>query len=199
MSARAQKNPRDPTTVLFGDYHRRLLGLLLMRPDKAFHLREIERETGVPSGPAHRELKRMEVAGLVTADRVGNQVRYQADRVCPIYPELQGIVRKTFGLADILRDALSPLLDQIDAAFVFGSVARGEEGPSSDVDLMVIGNVSFEEVVGVIYPCQAKLARQINPILMRAEDFATRSREPGFVARVLSGPRIMLAGALDDA
>src|SRR5262245_22800182 len=98
-----------PAELLFGSYHRRLLALFLMRPEESFHLREIERLTRIPSGSAHRELKRMERAGLLSATRSGNQVRYQANRRNPIFPELQGIVRKTVGLADVLREVLKPL------------------------------------------------------------------------------------------
>lgn len=168
-----------------------------MRPDQNFHLREVERLTGVPSGPAHRELKRMERAGLVSANRVGNQVRYQANRDSPIFPELQGIVRKTVGLADILREALLPFAPKIHAAFVFGSVAQGQEGPRSDIDLMVVGDATFDEVVSALYPLQERLGREINPITMSLTEFRNRARERSFVTRVIDGEKLMLVGSLE--
>lgn len=189
----------SPAELLFGAYHRRLLGLLLMRPDQSFHLREIERLTGVPSGPAHRELKRMQQAGLVIATRVGNQVRYQADRGNPVFPELQSIIRKTTGLADVLREALTPLATRINCAFVFGSVARGEEGPASDIDLMVVGAVSFEDIVGALFPLHEMLGREINPVVMTAPEFRKRRGESSFIARVMAGPKLMLTGSLDES
>lgn len=192
------KQVRDAARVLFGNYHRALLGLLLMRPDQSFHLREIERLTGVPSGPAHRELRKFEQAGLLTAEKVGNQVRYRANRANPIFTELQGIVRKTVGLADVLREALEPLSRDIRFAFVFGSVARGDEGAASDVDLMVVGDVQFDQVVGAIYPLHEKLGREINPMVLTADEFRDRVREKSFVARVLGGEKLMLLGALDE-
>ena len=137
----------DPAKVLFGADHRRLLGLLFMRPDESFHVREIARLTGVDAGNAHRALRRFEQAGLVTATRSGNQRLYQANRESPIYTELLGIVLKTAGLADVLRDALEPLAPSIECAFVFGSVARGDAGSRSDVDLMVVVRDSDETAV----------------------------------------------------
>ncbi len=189
----------DPAKVLFGADHRRLLGLLFMRPDESFHVREIARLTGVDAGNAHRALRHFEGAGLVKAARSGNQHRYHANRESPIFVELQGIVVKTAGLADVLRDALAPIARGIEQAFVFGSIARGEAGPRSDVDLMVVGKVTFAEVVDAVYPLNERLAREINPIVMQAKEFRSRAKDAGFIARVLSGPRIMLFGAGDVA
>jgi predicted nucleotidyltransferase len=189
----------DPAKVLFGADHRRLLGLLYMRPDESFHVREIARLTGADAGNAHRALRKLEQAGLVRAQRSGNQRRYQANPENPIFAELQGIVRKTMGLADVLRDALSPLASRIEQAFVFGSIARGEQGPRSDVDLMVVGDVTYEDVIGAVYPLHESLDREINPIVMTPGEFRERARDPGFIQRVLSGPRIDLLGSTHDA
>lgn len=190
---------RDPAKLLFGADHRRLLGLLFMRPEESFHVREIARLTGADAGNAHRALRSLEQAGLVRASRSGNQRRYQANRGSPIFLELQGIVRKTSGLADILRDALAPFAARIDQAFIFGSVARGDHGPRSDVDLMIIGNVTFSEMVGAVYPLHERLGREVNPIVLAADEFRSRTDDPGFVARVMEGPRIMLLGGEHDA
>jgi predicted nucleotidyltransferase len=170
-----------------------------MRPDQSFHLRELERLAGVNAGTAHRELKRMERAGLVHSRRVGNQVHYQAQRDCPIFAELQSILRKSVGLADVLREALSPLADQIELAFVFGSMAKGEEGPNSDIDLLIVGDVSFADVVGALYPCHERLGREVNPLVMRRSEFEQRRQDEGFVARVLRDPILPLIEAVDVA
>jgi len=190
---------RDPAHVLFGADHRRLLALLLMRPERGFHVREIARLTGANAGNALRALRKLEQAGLLTATRNGNQVLYQANRESPIFTELQGIVRKTVGLADVMRDALAPLARQIERAFVFGSTARGEEGPRSDVDLLVVGNVKFDDVVGALYPVHERLGREINPVVLTRSEFQARRREKGFVSRVMNGPRIMVLGDDDGA
>jgi len=198
MSA-STPNPRiDPAKLLFGNYRGRLLGLLYMQPDRGFHLREIERSTGVPSGPAHRELKSMTAAGLVSSERIGNQVRYRANPACPIFAELQGIVRKTVGLADTLRGALQPLAPRIEQAFVFGSIARGDHGPRSDVDLMVVGETTYEEVIGAVLPLLDRLGREVNPVVMTEDEFRSRAEDAGFIKRVLDGPRIPLLGSEND-
>lgn len=200
MNALAQRaSPTTPAALLFAAYHLRLLAVLLMRPDQSFHLRELERLAGVNAGTAHRELKRMETAGLVHSRRVGNQVHYQAQRQCAIFAELQSILRKSVGLADVLREALAPLAGQIELAFVFGSVAKGEEGPNSDIDVLIVGDVSFADVVSVFYPCHEYLGREVNPLVMRRTEFEQRRQDEGFVARVLRDPILPLIGALDDA
>ena len=189
----------SPARLLLGDYHLRLLSLLLLRSSEDFHLREIERLTGVPAGPASRELRRFHQAGLVTRRRSGNQVRYQADRGCIVFEELAGLMRKTTGMADVLRDALSPLAAKIAVAFIFGSAAVGKEGPFSDVDLMIVGTPTFDEVVAAIQVPQTALGRRINPVILKPNEFAKKRRaREGFLARVLEEPKILLAGAIDE-
>jgi predicted nucleotidyltransferase len=200
QSRNAQRSaPTDAARLLFSAYHLRMLAVLLMRPDERFHVRELERQTGINAGTLHRELKRMETAGLLTMQRVGNQVLYAANPQCNIMTELQSILRKTVGLADVLREALTPLSARIDAAFVFGSIARGEEAVHSDVDLMVIGAASFDEVVAATYDLEARLGRRVNPVVLTREQFAERRVDSAFFQRVLSGPRIPLLGRVDDA
>lgn len=189
----------DLAAVLFGGYHRQLLALLLLRPEHSFHVREVERLTGVPVGSAHRELKRFAEAGLLTRTRVGNQVRYQASRACPIFEELAGIFRKTVGMADVIRDALLPLEREIDAAFVFGSVAQGAEGPHSDVDVMLVGSAPFASVVEALHMTRERLRRDVNPVVMPTKSFRSKLKSGDrFVSRVMSEPKIMLMGSLDE-
>src|SRR5687768_6210301 len=152
--------------VLFGAYRRRVLSLLLLHSEQGFYVREIGRLTGVPAGSLHREVTQLAEAGLLQRSATGNQVRYQADASCPIIGELAGIFRKTAGLADVLREALSPLAKAVRVAFVFGSVAQGKERATSDVDVMVIGSSKFEKVVGALAPAEEKLRRHINPDVM---------------------------------
>jgi predicted nucleotidyltransferase len=189
----------SPVRLLLGDYHLRLLALLLLRPSEDFHLREVARLTGVPAGPANRELRRFLAAGLVTRRQAGNQVRYQADRGCIVFDEMAALLRKTTGMADIVRESLSPLARKITLAFIFGSAAQGKEGPFSDADVMIVGSPSFEEVVAAIEPTQTALGRPINPVIMAAADFAAkRSLREGFLSRILAEPKIMLIGSLDE-
>jgi predicted nucleotidyltransferase len=185
--------------VLFGAYRRKILSLMLLHADESFYVREIGRLTGVPPGSLHRELKLLSDAGLLQRTAAGNQVRYQVDRTCPIHDELAGIFRKTAGLADVLRDALAPLAGRIQLAFIFGSVAQGKEGATSDVDVLVVGSVSFAAVVEAVGAASERLRRSVNPVVMTKTAFsgkvASRDR---FVSRVLHEPVIMLMGNLSE-
>jgi predicted nucleotidyltransferase len=181
--------------LLFGTYRRRVLGLLLLHPDQSFYVREIMRLTGVPSGSLHRELTSLAEAGLLTRSSSGNQVRYQADRTCPLFEELGGIFRKTAGLADVLREALKPLGGGVRVAFVFGSVAQGRERGTSDVDVMVLGSARFERVVGALMPVRERLRREINPVVMMPGEFRAKlMARDRFASRVAREPKIFIKG-----
>jgi len=185
--------------TLFSDYRRRVLALLLLRPDENFHVREISRLTAVPAGSLHRELKLLAEAGLLARHAVGNQVRYQANRECPIFNELAGIFRKTSGLADIIRSALLPLANTVKAAFVFGSVAKGEERAASDVDVCVVGSASFTDVVMALADMRRKLGREINPVVMSHDQFISKlNAGEQFVTRIMTEPKLFLIGDEHD-
>ena len=181
--------------TLFSDYRRRVLAFLLLRPDVHFHGREISRLTGIPAGPLHRELKILADAGLLSRHAAGNQVRYQANLDCLIYNELASIFRKTSGIADIIRVALVPLSDSIKAAFVFGSVAKGEERAGSDVDVFVIGSVSFTDVVLALADKQSELGRDVNPVVIPEDQFVSKlNAGEHFISRIMNEPKIFLIG-----
>ena len=127
---------------IFSPYRRQVLAFLLLRPDERFHVRELERLTGISAGSLHRELKAMAEAGLLIREHQGNQVLYQADRTCSMFEELASIFRKTVGLGSELTTALEPIADRIDVAFVFGSMASGKQHAKSDLDICVLGEVN---------------------------------------------------------
>lgn len=179
-------------------YRRKVLGLLLMRPEQQIHLRELARVIGAAPGTLKKELDALCEAGLLRAERVGNQVRFCANTAHPVFPELQALIRKTIGLADALRLSLAPLAGRIDAAFVFGSMASGTESAGSDIDLMVVGDAGFAEIVDVTYAAQATLGREINPKVMNASEWqAKKAERNAFLQDVLNKPRIMLIGDAD--
>jgi predicted nucleotidyltransferase len=191
--------PANPVELLFGNYRRQVLGLLLLRPQESLHVREISRLTGVPAGSLHRELRAMTEAGLLTREPAGNQVRYRANTLSPIFPELAQIFRKTAGLVDVLREALAPLASQIETAFVFGSVARGSERATSDIDLFVIGDVAFAALVAGLASMHERLGRELNPVVMtRARFEEQRASRDRFLARVLKEPKLFVLGTVDD-
>jgi predicted nucleotidyltransferase len=201
LNMRAKRKPDQPQLVeiLFGAYRRQILSLLLLRPDESFYVREIGRLTGVPAGSLHRELKQLTAAGLLRRTAAGNQVRYQLDQSCPIHEELAGIFRKTAGLADVLREALSPVAGQIRLALVFGSVARGKERSTSDVDVLVVGSAAFATVVEVLSQTSSRLGREVNPVVMPTTDFTAKLRSGDrFVSRLAREPKIFLIGDAGD-
>lgn len=181
--------------VLFSDYRRRVLGLLLLHPEQHYYLREIARLTGTVPGTLKRELAKLESAGVLTVEKVGNQVHYAANRACPIFEELASVLRKTSGLVDVLSEGLMPLVEQIEVAFVFGSMASGKANAGSDIDLMVIGKVAFADAVARLHPLQQSLGREINPKLYtRIEWQKLVAEQSAFVRDVLGKPRLFVIG-----
>ena len=197
LNMRSKFLPQSPQLVetLFGAYRRRIFALLLLRPDETFYVREIARLTGVPAGSLHRELTLLSKAGLFKRSTTGNQVRYQVDRSCPIQEELTGIFRKTAGLADVLREALAPIARKIQTAFVFGSLAQGKERATSDVDVLVVGSLSFAAVVGALSAASGRLRRDVNPVVMTKAAFEAKlAGRDRFISRVVREPKIFLIG-----
>ncbi|HBG05465.1 MAG: DNA polymerase subunit beta [Geobacteraceae bacterium GWC2_58_44] len=185
--------------TLFSAYRRQVLALLLLHPEEHYHVREISRLTGVPAGSLHRELKLLAEAGMLVWHAAGNQVRYQANRDCPIFEELASIFRKTSGLTDVVREALLPLTDQVDFAFIFGSVAQGKERVTSDVDLFVIGSVPFSGAVQALSETHQRLGREINPVVMPRVRFLEKIKAgEQFVRRVMDEPKIFILGEARD-
>lgn len=186
-------------SLLFGAYRRDVLALLLLHPELSLHVREIARLTGKAPGTLLRELNRLANASVLTRRAVGNQVHFQANTSCAIYEDVRNLLKKTVAVADVLREALEPLADKIQVAFVYGSVARGDERPGSDLDLMIVGEAKFADVVLALDPARETLRREINPNLFPPREFSTKvaAGEP-FLKRVLSDQKIFLIGGERD-
>jgi len=184
--------------LLFGAYRRDVLSLLLLHPGESYHVREIARMTGRPANTLYRELAALAEAGLLIRSSRGNQVHYHANTSSPIYEDLRSILKKTTGIADVLREALSPLSKRIRAAFVYGSIASGKEGPGSDVDVMIVGDIKFEEAIEALAPAEKTLHREINPHVYGVRDFRAKAAKEPFLRRVLQEPKILLMGDLDE-
>ena len=148
---------KQPIEFMFSPYRRQLLARLLLRPDEQFHVRELARMTGISAGSLHRELRAMSESGLLLREKIGQQVFYRADTHCAIYEELAAIFRKTLGLASLLRNALSAIAGKIKVAFVFGSMASGNQTAGSDLDVCLLGEVSMLEVVKALSSVQETL------------------------------------------
>lgn len=181
--------------ALFTTTQQRVLDLLYNQPYRSFYTKELLRATGMGVATIKRELDRMTAAGLLSLKRQGNQHHYQANPDCPIYNELRGIVRKTIGIVDVLYEALAPLADRIQWGFVFGSVASGRDSTGSDIDLMLIGDLSFAEAVTVLHPAQETLSREVNPKVFRVGEWQRLLAEnDAFIREVSRKPRLDIVG-----
>jgi predicted nucleotidyltransferase len=183
------------SSILFTEYRSRVLGLLLLHPERSYYLREIARLTATVPGTLKREMDKLLEVDLLTVKKVGNQNHYQANRECPIYEDLSNVLRKTSGLSDVLIAALLPLSEKIQSAFIFGSVASGKVNAKSDIDLMLIGEVTYPEVVLLLHPLQEQLGREINPKIYADKEWSKLVKDNGaFVHDVLRKQKLFIIG-----
>ena len=182
--------------LLFGQTRGGILALLYGSPDQSFFVRQIARQTGISSvGAVQRELETMTAVGLINRSALGNQVFYQANREHPAYEELRSLISKTLGVFHLLGLALAPLANRISLAFVYGSMARGEETAGSDVDLMVIGDVTLDEVLACLTPAERSIGRPINPTVYSLDEFKSKRRARNhFISSVARGRNVFLIG-----
>ena len=181
--------------TLFGKARRSILALLYTRTDEQFYLRRIVRETGIGLGPAQRELKLLAAAGIIERQDRDRLVYYRANASCPVFNELKSLITKTVGLVDVVRSSLEPISGRIKAAFIYGSFASGSEKQSSDVDLMIVGSVTFAEVSGALSPAQEKLQREINSAVYSSQEFRRRFKEGDhFIRSLMDDAKIFVIG-----
>jgi predicted nucleotidyltransferase len=195
-----EKNPIGISDALFTGTQRQVLGLLFGNPDRSYYLNEIVRFAGVGIGTVQREVEKLSGAGLLTVKKIGNQKHYQANRQAPIYEELRGIVLKTFGIGDVLRQALAELAGQIKVAFVYGSIAKRTDTAGSDIDVMIIAdNVTYADLFAALAAIETKLGRSVSPTLYHPAEFQSKlASDSSFVTRVVKQPKIFLIGSDND-
>lgn len=184
------------STALLSDSQSRVFRWLFGQPERSYHLSELRRLTGLGSASLQRELNRLAEAGLVRSERVGNLRRFQANAQSPVYEELIGLTRKTLGIEPMLREALRPLTHDLQAAWIYGSVAKQTDTARSDVDVMLVGrNLLLSKVLKLLVPLEKELGRKINPTCFTPDEFKRRRAEKdSFVNRVLAQPTIALLG-----
>ncbi|WP_313343389.1 nucleotidyltransferase domain-containing protein [Stenotrophomonas sp.] len=185
--------------ILFPVTRQRVLAALLLQPEASFHLRELARITGSHAGTLARELDKLTESGLLLRSAQGNQVHYRANRACLLFDDLAAMFRKTHGVVPVLRDALVSVADHVSLAWVFGSVAKGTEVNGSDIDLLVLGDLRFVDLVRAIHPAQEVLRREINPVLYSKEEFMRRAQNgDAFATELLATPKLLVLGDKDD-
>jgi predicted nucleotidyltransferase len=185
--------------LLFGQTRGRILALLYGHSSQTFYLRQIAREVDVSVGSVQRELKALSKIGLIARADSGHQVYFQANRTHPVFAELNALVAKTVGVFHLLTAALAPLAKRISLAFVYGSMARQDEKAGSDVDLMIVGNVTLDEVLGQLAPVERAIGRSINPTLYYLTEFKAKLKSGNhFLRSVLRGETVPLIGDLNE-
>ena len=186
--------------ALFSKTQRQVLGLLFGNPDRSFYANEIVRRAGIGIGTVQRELEKLSKAAILTTEKIGNQKHYQANRSSPIFEELRGLVIKTFGLSDVIRESLQTLAKDIDAAFIFGSVAKGTDHANSDIDIVIVSDgLNYSDIMTVIAEVESRLGRQISPTVYKNRELKSRiDTDNSFVERVLQQPKIFLIGTEND-
>jgi predicted nucleotidyltransferase len=193
--------PSAVASALFTPVQRRVLGLLFGQPERRFQSAELIRLAGSGTGAVHRQLQRLAEAGLITVSQEGNQKYYAARKDAAVFPELHGLVVKTVGVVEPLREALAPIAEEIDLAFVFGSVAKGSERAGSDLDLLLVTDqLAYADVYSALAAAERTLGRTINPtVFTRAEWKKKRMHHDSFAARITAQPKLFVIGSDDGA
>jgi DNA-binding transcriptional ArsR family regulator len=184
-----------PLDSLFPRTRQAILTATLLHPDRWWYLSDLAKHLGVRPSSLQRELAALTNAELLCRRRDGNRVYFQANSDCPFLPELQGLLVKTAGLVDVLRETLAPFATRIHWAFIYGSVARAEELATSDIDLMIIGKVGLADLAPALRRAEKRLSRAVNPTLYSREEFVTKLRaKDHFLIAVLNGAKLFILG-----
>jgi predicted nucleotidyltransferase len=188
------------SNALFSKVQQRVLALIFGHSDRSFYTSEIVRSVHSGTGAVERELARLRQSGLVSVERIGNQKHYRANKQSPIFEELQSLVLKTVAVTEPLRRALQPYSDKINAAFVYGSIAKGTDTARSDIDLMVIGDeLDYSELYSAARNAENILARKVNPIFLSVADWKRKaSAKNFFVNKISSLPKMFIFGSEED-
>lgn len=167
----------------------------MLKPDKWWYLSDLAKNIKTSPSSLQRDLLKLTDSDVLTKRQEGNRTYYQANTDCPIFNELQGILIKTVGIGDKLSSALQPLLHQIHNAFIYGSIARKEEMSSSDVDVMIIGDVQLSDIITQLKPVESIIDREINPTVYQINKFQKGLREQSsFLMEVMEGEKIFVIG-----
>ena len=191
--------PSALANVLFGRTRSGVLALLYGRPERSFYLRQIARELQASAGAVQRELESLTKVGLLVRTSVGNQVFYKANVETPVFPEIYALVSKTIGVLGTLQFALEPLSKRIVVAFVYGSMARGEEKASSDIDLLVLGKAKLEEVLAQLSSVEKRIGRTVNPTVYSVPEFKSKLASGNhFLTSVLQTKKAFIIGGENE-
>jgi len=175
-----------------------ILKLFIFNPENSFYMRQISSLIGLAIIGVQRELANLETLGILSKYRDGNRIYFKIRKDCSIYSDLKNIMLKTAGIAEVLKNRLNDA-DEIDFAFIFGSYAKGEENLNSDIDLMVIGNITTKKLSKILSDAKVKLAREINYFTITPKEFRLKLKEKNhFISSIAKEEKIFLIGSKDE-
>jgi predicted nucleotidyltransferase len=193
-------DPVGISDALFSKVQQRVLALIFGHPDRSFYTSEIIRTVRSGRGAVERELSRLELSGLVSAERIGNQKHYRANPDSPVFPELHSLVSKTLTPGKAIKESLQPYASAIKTAFIYGSIAKGIDTAHSDVDLIVIGeNLNYSDLYSAARNAEDKLRRKVNPLFLSPRDWRRKASNKGsVVSKISEAPKIFVMGSEKD-
>jgi predicted nucleotidyltransferase len=188
------------SNALFSKVQQRVLALIFGHSERSFYVSEIVRNVHSGVGAVERELSKLERSGLVSIERIGNQKHYRANQAAPIFEELRGLIKKTVGLAQPIKESFEPYADAIKSAFVYGSVAKGADTAHSDIDLMVIGDdLNYSDLYTAAQHVEGKLRRKVHLLLLSPKDWQHKTSDKGSVfSKISNSPKIFIVGSEKD-
>ena len=186
--------------ALFTDSQAKVHLWIFGQPERFYHLSELRRLTGLSSASLQREINRLVDAGLASSKMQGNQRQISANRQSPLFKELRDLTRKVMGVAPMIQEALLPIENKIEIAFVYGSVAKQSDTAESDIDVMLVGrDLTLSDILEHLLPAEEILCRKINPTYYTVHEFKNRlSDADSFVNKGLSQPTLQIFGNMDD-
>jgi uncharacterized protein len=182
------RNTSPALNSLFPSVRQGVLAATLTRPEKWWYLSELAEFLHTRPSSLQRELSSLKQSGILQLRKDGRRTYFKAETRSPIFRELRSILEKTVGLIPTLRTVLRPLMDKIDCAFVYGSIAHREEHATSDVDLMVIGSVGLAALAPILAKVEKRLGREVNVTNYSVEEFRKKVADGDhFLTSVLKG------------
>lgn len=185
--------------ALFPQIRKQILATLILHSNHSWYLSDLAKHLHKTPSSLQRELAALTQAGILLQTKNGNRTYYKANKECPFFPELLGMLIKTAGLVDVVSDALSPVASKIRLAFIFGSIAKNEDRSDSDVDLLIVGNLNLVDLSKILSGVESRLARAVNPVLYSESEFRDKLQKGNhFLTAVLAEPKLFILGTEND-
>lgn len=176
-----------------------ILSAVLLERRSSWYLSDLAKRLGRAPSTLQRPLSSLVAAGILTRAVDGNRVYYAKDSQCSILPELKGLLQKTVGLVDVLRNSLKRFEKSCLVAFIYGSIARDAEQSSSDIDLLIVGDLTLGDISNSLTKAEKELGRPVNVTVLQPEEFARKiTARNHFLHSVLSREKLFVWGSPNE-